>query len=130
MNGNSLLFDTTAAIDFLKKSEALSEVLIGAERLYLPLVALGELEYGARYSSQVEKHLNAIANLLRETMLVYPDRSTATLYGTIKASLRQKGKPIPDNDIWIAAMARQLDIPLVARDSHFSEVDELVVLSW
>ena len=50
---------------------------------------------------------------------------TASLYGTIKANLRKKGKPIPENDIWIAAIAMQHDLTLLTRDRHFEAVDGL-----
>lgn len=52
------------------------------------------------------------------------------MYGEIKALLRQKGKPIPDNDIWMAASARQHLLTLVTRDSHFDEVDNLKREQW
>jgi tRNA(fMet)-specific endonuclease VapC len=52
------------------------------------------------------------------------------LYGEIKSSLRQKGKPIPDNDIWIAASARQHSLTLVTRDAHFDEIDDLARERW
>ena len=58
------------------------------------------------------------------------DRATARLYGEVKESLRRKGTPIPENDIWIAAIARQHDLPLVARDAHFQQVDDLRIEEW
>jgi len=48
----------------------------------------------------------------------------------LKASLRRKGKPIPENDIWIAAIAYQHDLTLITRDKHFSEIDELKIIAW
>jgi tRNA(fMet)-specific endonuclease VapC len=54
----------------------------------------------------------------------------ARQYGVIKNALRAKGRPIPENDIWIAAIAMQYHLTLVARDGHFQEVDGLVVGQW
>lgn len=58
------------------------------------------------------------------------DAETARRYGEVKNGLRQKGRPIPENDIWIAAIALQYDLTLVARDVHFGEVDGLKVEAW
>jgi tRNA(fMet)-specific endonuclease VapC len=58
------------------------------------------------------------------------DENTATLYGSIKAALRKKGKPIPENDIWIAAIVQQHDLILITRDKHFSEIDNLNTGLW
>jgi len=56
--------------------------------------------------------------------------TTAQQYGDIKNQLRAKGRPIPENDIWIAAIAMQYQLTLVARDGHFHEVDGLQVEAW
>ena len=58
------------------------------------------------------------------------DTDTARQYGSIKQSLRSKGRPIPDNDIWIAATALQHDLTLVTEDAHFDEVDTLDCVQW
>ena len=58
------------------------------------------------------------------------DTATAQQYGDIKNQLRAKGRPIPENDIWIAAIAMQYQLTLVARDGHFHEVDGLQVETW
>ncbi len=50
--------------------------------------------------------------------------------GKIKNYLRQKGLPIPENDIWIAATARQYNLTLVSRDAHFGNIENLHVESW
>lgn len=56
--------------------------------------------------------------------------ATAAHYGIIKAALRAKGHPIPENDIWIAAVALQHDLPVVSRDEHFREIDALALVRW
>ncbi len=52
------------------------------------------------------------------------------VYGNIKAALRKKGKPIPENDIWIAALSLQNNLALVTRDQHFNDNDNLVIERW
>jgi tRNA(fMet)-specific endonuclease VapC len=58
------------------------------------------------------------------------DLETARHYGRIKDGLRRKGRPLPENDIWIAALARQHDLTLVSRDAHFADVESLPVKVW
>jgi len=48
----------------------------------------------------------------------------------IKSQLRAKGQPIPENDIWIAATAKQPQLTLVTRDGHFQAIEGLVVEQW
>ena len=58
------------------------------------------------------------------------DVSTARHYGKIRELLRAKGRPIPENDIWIAAHAQQYDLTLVSRDAHFSAVEGIRIEAW
>ena len=62
--------------------------------------------------------------------LLVPSEATAREYGRIKAELRAAGKPIPENDIWIAAQAREHGLPVATCDEHFKCVDGLTVLDW
>lgn len=71
-----------------------------------------------------------IRDFLQTAGLLLPDRSTSELYGQVKAELAGIGRLIPDNDIWIAATARQFDLPLVTRDGHFAAVPSLTTLDW
>jgi len=58
------------------------------------------------------------------------DTETARRYGEIKELLRARGRPIPENDIWMAAIALQHDLILVTRDAHFEAVDKLRLAAW
>ena len=93
-------------------------------------MVLGELHYGALRAQRREAQLALIRDFLQTATLLLPDRSTSERYGQVKAELAGIGRPIPDNDIWIAAMARQFDLPLVTRDAHFSAVPRLTTLAW
>jgi tRNA(fMet)-specific endonuclease VapC len=59
-----------------------------------------------------------------------PDEATPELYGRIFAQLAQAGTLIPQNDIWIAAIALQSDLPLATGDAHFGHVTGLQLLRW
>ena len=59
-----------------------------------------------------------------------PNTATAKEYGEIKNALRNKGRPIPENDIWIAAITKQYGLTLVTRDEHFKEVEGIAMEAW
>jgi tRNA(fMet)-specific endonuclease VapC len=118
------------AIDLLNRSPAIASRLGQTGILYLPRTVLGELEFGARNSANREKNMDAIERLLKETRLLAPDRETAGVCGEIETELRRRGRPIPTNDVWIAALALQHGLPLLTRDTHFHEVEGLNVLGW
>ena len=63
-------------------------------------------------------------------MILDADRHTARLYAEIREELRVNGTPIPENDIWIAALARQYHLPILSQDRHFDVVDGLRRLDW
>ena len=58
------------------------------------------------------------------------DAITAKHYGRIKDFLRQRGRPIPENDVWIAALTEQYGLTLLTRDDHFKEIEGLQARSW
>lgn len=58
------------------------------------------------------------------------EEDTATIYGQVKQQIMSKGRPIPENDIWIAATALQHNLTLVTRDDHFQAVDNLNLEKW
>jgi len=95
---------------------------------YIPAIAVGELYYGAYRSSNIKKHLEQVNQFLYNCKVLPVDAATADLYGSIKAALKDKGKPIPENDIWIAAIATQFELPLFTTDKHFKEIDNLILV--
>jgi tRNA(fMet)-specific endonuclease VapC len=56
--------------------------------------------------------------------------TTAQQYGEIKNALRAKGRPIPENDLWIAALSLQYGLTVVTRDDHFNAIDGLPIATW
>ena len=91
---------------------------------------LGELYFGAQRAQRRQEQLAFIHDLLTYAVVLFADRDTTEIYGQVKAELARLGKPIPDNDLWIAAMARQYDLPLATRDAHFAQVPALKTLAW
>jgi tRNA(fMet)-specific endonuclease VapC len=129
MAGISYLLDTNIAIAILNQESAIESHLTG-NTIYIPTIALGELCFGAYKSARTSENLARIDQFIAQYELLDVDRLTARHYGEIKRILQQKGRPLPENDIWIAAIAIQYDLPLVTRDAHFNAVDGLLVEKW
>jgi tRNA(fMet)-specific endonuclease VapC len=129
MSGRFLL-DTNAVISIFANDAALQARLSGAAEVFISSVVLGELYYGAYKSSRVTENFQKINELASRSAVLGCDGTTAQSYGEIKNSLRAKGRPIPENDIWIAAIAKQYDLVLFTRDAHFAEVESLATETW
>jgi tRNA(fMet)-specific endonuclease VapC len=68
-----------------------------------------------------------VNEFLAKCNLIVADEKTANIYALLKTALLSKGKPIPENDIWIAAIAKQHELKLVTRDKHFHEIEAIAV---
>ena len=97
----------------------------------ISIVVLGELEFGVARSRRVEENQAALRTLLSAIHVVEPDVDVAGRYGQLRAHLRLIGRPIGPNDLWIAAHALALDMPLVTNNlAEFSRVPGLVTETW
>lgn len=124
------LLDTSVLVLSLKQDTTIRKRLSATEVSYIPSIALGELYYGAEHSVHVEKGLAEVNELAEAMIIVSTDSTTAKVYGYVKHELRVKGLLIPDNDLWIAAIAIQHGLMLAARDQHFTRVAELSFEQW
>ena len=129
MNGSYLL-DTNIVILLLNGDAAIRQHIQQATGVYLPSVVVGELYFGAYNSGQVASNLNRIGSFVASNVVLACDAVTAREYGQLKKALRDKGRPIPDNDVWIAAVAQQYALTLATRDMHFGEIDSLTWEAW
>lgn len=124
------LLDTNAAIARIRRDADLETLLRAAEQICVPVIVLGELYYGAENSQRVEENMRAVEMFMVNTVVLDCDAETAREFGKIAHMLRLKGRPIPENDIWIAALARQHDLTLITRDAHFNDIHGLSVERW
>jgi len=129
MSGNYLL-DTNIVIGVLSNDPSAVRGLTAADEVLIPAVVLGELFYGAMCSNNVEANLQRISELVSRYAILDVDGSTAVHYGQVRRALRAKGRPIPDNDVWIAALAMQLGWTLATRDHHFDELEGIITDAW
>lgn len=125
-----LLLDTGIIIDLFAEDPAVKQGLADAQEVFVPSIAVGELLYGARISARAEENRTKVDAFAAANTVLNCDLQTCSHYAEIKAALRAKGRPIPENDIWIAAIALQHGLHLAARDPHFEEVDGLGVVKW
>lgn len=129
MSGKCLL-DTNIIIAIFSRDEAVMTELAKSREIFIPSVVLGELYYGAQKSAHKKENTAVIDKFASANTILACDVDTARQYGKIKESLLAKGRPIPDNDIWIAAIAFQHHLPLVTRDLHFNEIKGLAIKNW
>lgn len=129
MSGRFLL-DTNTVIALFGDEASVKEHLAQADEVFVSSIVLGELYYGAFKSSHAEDNLRRIDDFATSCAVLCCDKDTAKEYGSIKNKLREKGTPIPENDIWISAIAKQHDIILVTSDKHFEEVEDLKQEIW
>jgi tRNA(fMet)-specific endonuclease VapC len=129
MNGRYLL-DTNIIIALFASEASVIESLVQANEVFIPTVALGELHYGARKSGRPQENLKRIEEFVSNSAVIGCDAKTARRYGEIKNMLRVKGRPLPENDVWIATLALQHSLTLVTRDAHFQEVEYLSTIVW
>jgi len=130
MTGGRYILDTNIISAWLEGDKQIADNIDNAEAIYVPIIVIGELYYGAAFSTQILKNVNNIRRITSHYEILSLDEETTINYGNIKSSLRKKGKPIPENDIWIGAISLQHEITLVTRDNHFSEIEDIKIKSW
>ncbi len=127
--GSKILLDTNIVIAILNQEPSVFERASGYE-WYLSSVVLGELYFGAYKSNKVAENIQVIQTLIDGYEVLDCNETTADCYGRIKKALKEKGCPIPENDVWIAAIAMQYQLPLISRDRHMNEVEGIAVEIW
>lgn len=124
------LLDTNIVIALFTGDSSVEAKVANTENVALAPPIIGELCFGAQKSEKVTENLYRINMFIEEHLLFSCDLETAHWFGIIKNQLRRKGVPIPNNDIWIAAIAMQHGLILVTRDSHFDVIESLQTERW
>ncbi len=128
--GNAAYLLDTVIVAALFNGEVAIIQKVSAVPVYVSSITIGELYFGAYKSARLAGNMAKIHTLATQRAILNCNRLTAERYGEIKEGLRIKGKPIPENDIWIAATALQHNLILVSRDAHFNHVDGLGFEQW
>jgi len=117
-----MILDTSALSAAAGDDPALIALLGRAEVVAIPVIVLGEYRHGIAQSRNRASYESWLAGLLHDCMVLDITEPTTHYYAEITLELKKKGKPIPTNDLWIAALCRQHSLPLVSRDRHFDMV--------
>jgi tRNA(fMet)-specific endonuclease VapC len=127
MNGKAVL-DTNAVVQILNGTLDLPR--LGFDEIMVPMTVVGELFFGVHKSARVAENRRRLLNFLYLVSIVGSDLEVAEMYGKIKIQLRRMGKPVPENDMWIAALAMRYELPLITNDKHFLNISELRIIRW
>jgi len=125
-----MIVDTNALSAAADGDAAVIAILGRAGQLAVPVIVLGEYRYGIAQSRHRASYEEWLAELLRDCSVLDITEPTTHHYAEILLELRRIGKPIPTNDLWIAALCRQHALPLVSRDRHFDLVVGNKRLEW
>jgi tRNA(fMet)-specific endonuclease VapC len=125
-----LILDTNAISSAADDDPTIAKVLSQAGRVYLPVVALGEYRFGIERSRHKERYKLWLEAFVASCTVLDVVQETSSQYAELVAEVLRIGKPIPTNDLWIAALCRQHALPLLSRDHHFDVVPLLRRISW
>jgi tRNA(fMet)-specific endonuclease VapC len=120
--------DTNRIADLFRGDLDLAEQLGTAEEVWIPLFALGEIKAGFLGGTQQRRNESLLNRLLAKPTVgvLSPGRETAEHYARIFVQLRRAGTPVPDNDLWIAALVLEHNLVLITRDRHFERIPQVV----
>lgn len=125
-----MILDTNALSAISEDDGGVIKILAGAQQLALPVVVIGEYRYGIAKSRHRAIYREWLDGLIADCLVLDVTERTTQHYASIAIELRERGKPIPANDLWIAALCRQYELPLLSQDRHFDAVSGIQRLSW
>jgi len=126
----ALILDTNALSATADGDPSAIELLARAQRVAIPVIVLGQYRLGIAQSRHRLSYESWLKEWIASVSILDIDQDTSVVYATIGLELKKRGKPIPANDLWIAAICRQHDLPLLSRDRHFDLVPNLERLTW
>jgi tRNA(fMet)-specific endonuclease VapC len=126
----ALILDTNALSAAADREPAALEMVSGARSLAVPVIVLGEYRLGIAPSRYRKEYEDWLRNWMTVVTVLDVDEQTSRQYASIGLELKGMGKPIPVNDLWIAALCRRHSMPLLSRDRHFDVVPGLRRIDW
>lgn len=125
-----MILDTNAVSALFQGEQGLEKILQTSDKHHLPSIVIGEYRFGL-LSSRKKKTLTKLLDRLKEESTILGcDAETAEHYAVIRHDLKKQGTPIPENDIWIAALANQHNLKIISRDTHFDYVKSVKNVGW
>ncbi len=128
---NAVMLDTNVLITFFQNPDSFLDELGDYETILLPSVVVGEFRAGLSASKRDRAIENLLSGYLKNpaVKVVPVSEKTTRYYANVFRELKAKGRPIPQNDIWIAATALECAAPLFTYDSHFADIPMLQLVS-
>jgi tRNA(fMet)-specific endonuclease VapC len=114
-----MILDTNALSAFAERNQNVREAILGSAGPALPVIVVGEYRYGLLVSRDREKRLIWLEELMRHWRVLEISKETTVHYADLRQQLKVAATPIPANDVWIAALARQHGISILSNDPHF-----------
>ena len=125
-----MILDTNALSAIADNDPAVSTILARADQVAIPVIVLGEYRYGIGQSRHRMRYANWLDALILDCLVLNINEETTHHYAAINLELRQMGKPIPTNDLWIAALCRHYSLPILSHDRHFDVVPGNQRIDW
>jgi predicted nucleic acid-binding protein len=126
----NLILDTNALSSFAEGVAEVTARISESQAVAIPVIVLGEYRFGILQSRRRDEHESWLADKLALFIRLDLDGGTASHYAEIRLELKRSGRPIPVNDLWIAALCRQHGYDILSRDRHFDSVAGLRRISW
>ena len=125
-----MILDTNAISAAADDDPGIIAILSRADQVAIPVIVLGEYRYGIAQSRHRATFEDWLANLIGDCFVLDINEPTTHRYAEIVLELKRIGRPIPTNDLWIAALCRQHSLPLLSRDRHFDLVAGIKRIGW
>ena len=127
------MLDIDTCIYWLNGVQSVREnvIRVGEDRLYISIVTLAELKFGAYNSNRVNDNLRRICDFLSKVKVILITDEIADLFGKIKSELRRKGQIISDIDIFIICTGIANEMIIVSNnEEHFNRVAGITIQNW
>lgn len=126
----ALILDTNALSAAAENEPGTLNAVAQAQRIAVPVIVLGEYRFGVAQSRHRVEYERWLANWIAAVNVIPIEEETSHHYAALGIELKKQGTPIPTNDLWIAALCRQHDLPVLSRDRHFDVVPGIRRLDW
>jgi tRNA(fMet)-specific endonuclease VapC len=125
-----VILDTNALSAFAEGDPAIEPLIRQAAQIEVPAIVLGEYRFGIAQSRERKSYERWLENYLSGFRVLDVTEQTSRRYAELRLELKKAGRPIPSNDLWIAALARQHLLKVMSRDEHFDAVSGIERIAW
>lgn len=125
-----MILDTNALSAWAEGHAGVERPLRSSRRLILPSIVLGEYYFGIRQSRHRRRYEDWLARNVPLVEVATITSATADAYADVRIELKQAGNPLPQNDVWIAALARQHAFPVLSNDQHFDSISGIARIGF